>query len=251
MNLLALLGALAIGLTLGLLGSGGSILTVPVLVFLLDQPEKVAIAGSLAIVGSIALIAALPYMQQRLVEWRSVLLFGLPSMTGTIAGAWAAQFVSGALQLFVFALVMLAAASMMFRSAPTASAQPGARADWKVVADGLGVGMLTGLVGVGGGFLIVPALVLLGGLAMSRAIATSLVIIALNSAVGYWKHSHAGVASLDPQLIALFIAFGAAGSLVGSRLGARLPQATLKRGFAVFLIPMAAFIIWRTLPRLL
>ncbi len=251
MNILALLGALAIGITLGLLGSGGSILTVPVLVFLLDQSEKTAIAGSLAIVGSIAFIAALPYMRQRLVEWRSVLLFGLPSMLGTVAGAWAAQFVSGAVQLFVFALVMLVASFTMFRTAPAARGGTDPRARWKEMADGLGVGMLTGLVGVGGGFLIVPALVLLGGLAMSRAVATSLVIIALNSAIGFWKHSHAGVVPLDPQLIALFIAVGAAGSLVGSRLGAKLPQATLKRGFALFLIPMAAFIIWRTLPRIL
>ena len=89
MNLLALLGALAIGITLGLLGSGGSILTVPVLVYLLDQPEKVAIAGSLAIVGAIALIAAVPYARQRLIDWRSVLLFGLPGMAGTWTGAWA------------------------------------------------------------------------------------------------------------------------------------------------------------------
>ncbi len=173
MNILALLGALAIGITLGLLGSGGSILTVPVLVFLLDQSEKTAIAGSLAIVGSIAFIAALPYMRQRLVEWRSVLLFGLPSMLGTVAGAWAAQFVSGAVQLFVFALVMLVASFTMFRTAPAARGGTDPRARWKEMADGLGVGMLTGLVGVGGGFLIVPALVLLGGLAMSPDRATT------------------------------------------------------------------------------
>lgn len=253
MQLLALLGALAIGLTLGLLGSGGSILTVPVLVYLLDQPEKVAIAGSLAIVGAIALIAAIPYARQRLVDWRSVLLFGLPGMAGTWTGAWAAQFVSGALQLFVFALVMLAAAWSMFRAQPVAAGQV-PREAWKVVADGLAVGALTGFVGVGGGFLIVPALVLLGGLTMQRAIATSLVVIAMKSAAGFWKYLQVlavtGLA-LDWSVIGVFIVVGGLGSVAGNLIGNRLPQAALKRGFAVFLVLMAGFIIWRTLPQVL
>jgi uncharacterized protein len=253
MNLLALLGALAIGLTLGLLGSGGSILTVPVLVYVLDQPEKVAIAGSLAIVGAIALIAALPYARQRLVDWRSVLLFGVPGMAGTWTGAWAAQFVSGALQLLVFALVMLAAAWSMFRTAPTADGQSPRKA-WKLVADGLAVGVLTGFVGVGGGFLIVPALVLLGGLTMQRAIATSLVVIAMKSAAGFWKYLSVLAATglaLDWTVIGVFIVVGGLGSLVGNLINTRLPQASLKRGFAVFLVAMAGFIIWRTLPQVL
>ena len=253
MNLLALLGALAIGLTLGLLGSGGSILTVPVLVYLLDQPEKVAIAGSLAIVGAIALIAAVPYARQRLIDWRSVLLFGLPGMLGTWLGAWAAQFVSGAFQLLVFALVMLAAAWSMFRAPPAADAQ-GARDAWKVVVDGLAVGALTGFVGVGGGFLIVPALVLLGGLTMQRAIATSLLVIAMKSAAGFWKYLSVLAATglaLDWNVIGVFIVIGGLGSFAGNQIGNRLPQAALKRGFAVFLVLMAGFIIWRTLPQVL
>ena len=253
MNLLALLGALAIGLTLGLLGSGGSILTVPVLVYLLDQPEKIAIAGSLAIVGAIALIAALPYARQRLIDWRSVLLFGLPGMVGTWSGAWAAQFVSGALQLVVFALVMLAAAWSMFRAPPTTDGR-GPRESWKLVVDGLAVGALTGFVGVGGGFLIVPALVVLGGLTMQRAVATSLVVIALKSAAGFWKYLSVLTATglaLDWTVIGLFILVGGLGSLVGNLINTRLPQAPLKRGFAVFLVLMAGFIIWRSLPQLL
>ena len=252
MNLLALLGALAIGLTLGLLGSGGSILTVPVLVYLLDQPEKVAIAGSLAIVGAIALIAAVPYARQRLIDWRSVLLFGLPGMAGTWSGAWAAQFVSGALQLFVFALVMLAAAWTMLRASPVAEGQA-ARAPWKIALDGLAVGALTGFVGVGGGFLIVPALVLLGGLSMQRAVATSLLIIAMKSAAGFWKYLSVLAATglvLDWGVIGVFIAIGGLGSFVGNLINTRLPQAPLKRGFAVFLVLMAGFIIWRSLPQL-
>lgn len=244
-----------IGLTLGLLGSGGSILTVPVLVYLLHQPEKVAIAGSLVIVGGIALAGVLPYARQRLVDWRSVAWFGIPGMAGTWGGAWLAQFVSGALQLAVFALVMLAAAWSMFRSGAAAVvAPPTERAAWKIVVDGLAVGVLTGFVGVGGGFLIVPALVLLGGLAMPVAIGSSLAIIALKSAAGFWKYldvlERDGLA-LDWQVIVTFIVVGAVGSLVGHRLAARLPQAALKRGFAVFLAVMAAYILWRTLPGVL
>lgn len=250
MNALAVLGALAIGLTLGLLGSGGSILTVPVLVFVLGQPEKVAIAGSLAIVGAIALAGALPYAHQRTIEWRSVLLFGLPGMAGTLVGASASRFVSGAVQLLVFALVMLAAAWTMARARPPAPhADP--RAVWKEAADGLGVGLLTGMVGVGGGFMIVPALVLLGGLPMQRAIGTSLAIIVLNCAVGFWRHSLDLSTSLDWTVIATFAAIGAAGSLAGGVLGGRLPHAALKRGFAGFLVLMAGYIVWRTLPGLL
>jgi len=112
---LALLGALIIGLTLGLLGSGGSILTVPVLVYVLGHNGKVAIAESLAIVGGIAIAGMLPYARARQVDWRSVLFFGLPGMAGTYGGAWLARFISGPTQLVIFGCVMLAAAWMMFR----------------------------------------------------------------------------------------------------------------------------------------
>ena len=115
---LAWLGAAAIGLSLGLLGSGGSILTVPVLVYLVGQPEKVAIAGSLAIVGGISLIAALPWTWKRQVDWRNVAWFGVPGMVGTWMGAWLSTWLSGALQLLVFAVVMLLAAAMTVPQMP-------------------------------------------------------------------------------------------------------------------------------------
>ena len=108
-------GAIAIGVSLGLLGSGGSILTVPVLVYLLGQDEKVAIAGSLAIVGTIALVGSLQYLRSRLIDYRAVALFGIPGMAGTYLGAWSATFVSGIMQLALFALVMLLAAWFMLR----------------------------------------------------------------------------------------------------------------------------------------
>lgn len=255
------LGALAIGLSLGLLGSGGSVLTVPVLVYLVGQDEKIAIAGSLAIVGSIALAGALPFLRRRLIDVRSLVWFGVPGIAGTWSGAWLAAFVSGELQLTVFAVVMLLAAALMLRPVPvaapaltaggTGAPMPGpARAEWKIVMDGLLVGMLTGFVGVGGGFLIVPALVLLGGLPMHRAIGTSLAIIALKSFAGFVKYldvlERSGL-SLDLPVLVKFTVIGIAGSLLGNRLGRRLDHRRLKQGFGVFLIVMAGLIIWQNL----
>ena len=250
---LALLGALAIGLSLGLLGSGGSILTVPILVYVLGQPEKVAIAGSLLIVGAIALIGAIPWALRGHVDGRSVLLFGVPGMLGTYLGAALAAYLPGPLQLAIFAVVMLAAATTMLRS-PQASVAISPRNRYRLAADGVLVGMLTGVVGVGGGFLIVPALVLLGGLSMHRAIGTSLLIISLNAFSGFAKHflvlSAAGT-TLDWRLIGIFIAVGAIGSLVGQQIGGRLPQLMLRRGFAAVLLLMSVYILWRSAPELL
>ena len=243
-------GAAAIGVSLGLFGSGGSILTVPVLIYLFGQDEKVAIAGSLAIVGSVALVGALPYLRTRLIDWRNVLLFGVPGMGGTYLGAWTSQFVPGIAQLALFAVIMLIAAYMMLRSPNVANPASG-RAIWKISLDGLLVGILTGLVGVGGGFLIVPALVLLGGLTMHRAVATSLVIIALKSFSGFFKYVDVLAAqdrSLDWSVIGLVTALGVAGSFAGKHLGTRVPQAALRRGFSYFLIVMGLYILARSLP---
>ena len=253
----ALLGALAVGLSLGIFGSGGSILTVPVLLYVLGHGEKVAIAESLGIVGAIALIGALPYARAKLVEWRFVLIFGVPGMAGTYLGAWAAAFVAGYVQLIVFAGVMVLAAHRMWRRskapkrAPETEGDGGSgvvptRSSLRIIADGLGVGALTGFVGVGGGFLIVPALVILCGLPMRKAVATSLMIIALKSAVGFWKYLavlESMGESVDWKTIGVFSAVGVVGSFVGKALNSRLNQAALQRGFAVFLMVMAVFIV--------
>ena len=250
--LYALLGAVAIGLVLGLLGSGGSILTVPVLVYLAGQPDKVAIAESLAIVGAIAAVGAVPYARQQLVDWRSVLYFGVPGIVGTYGGAALSAYVPGAVQLALFAVVMLLAAGLMLRGKKGPEEGGGARqAAWLIAVEGLVVGVLTGLVGVGGGFLIVPALVLLGGLPMRLAVGTSLLIVAAKSAAGFVKYLDV-LASIgqrvDWELIGLFAAVGIVGSLAGNALSQRVPQAQLKRGFAVFLIVMGVFILYREAP---
>lgn len=255
--ILAWVGAALIGLSLGLLGSGGSILTVPVLVYLVGESEKLAIAESLAIVGAISLVGALSYALRGQVRWNLALLFGLPGIVGTFAGSALSRNLSGGVQLSLFAAVMLVSATFMLRSPlqsgkmePPAQTQPPVQ----TAAQGLGVGVLTGVVGVGGGFLIIPALVLLGGLGMEYAVGTSLVIITLNSLTGFLKHLtqlSGGAGALDWKLIALFAGVGIVGNLAGVRLSRHIPAATLKRGFGVFLIAMGGYVLATNLPKVL
>ena len=247
--LYALVGAVAIGLVLGLLGSGGSVLTVPVLVYLAGQPDKVAIAESLAIVGIIAAVGAASYARQRLVDWRSVAAFGLPGVVGTAAGAAASAWVPGGVQLVLFGVVMIAAAGAMLKGREGLGA---GRASVPAVAGlGVSVGVLTGLVGVGGGFLIVPALVLGLGLDVRLAVGTSLAIIVLNAVAGvvsYLDVLEASGAAIDWALVAMIAGVGVLGSLAGSRLSGRVPQAALRRGFAVFLVVVGVFILAKEAP---
>lgn len=255
MTTLAWLGAFAIGLSLGLLGSGGSILTVPVLLYLVGQDEKVAIGGSLFVVGSIAAAGGAQYAWKRKVDWTSVLWFGVPGMVGTYGGAALGGLVSGTLQLAVFALVMLAAAVFMLRP-PRLELQPEPppdRSRWKIVLEGLSVGVLTGFVGVGGGFLIVPALVLLGGLPMGLAVGTSLVIITLKSAAGFVKYldvlDRLGLA-LDWPVLATVSVLGLAGSFAGRQLGGKISDGKLRRIFAIFLLLVGGWILVQSVPDL-
>lgn len=255
-------GALAIGLTLGLLGSGGSILTVPVLVYLMGHEDKVAIAESLAIVGGISLVGMLPYARAHQIDWKSVLFFGLPGMGGTYVGAWLAGYVSGTLQLVLFSSVMLLAAGMMLRRtrSPVAAADENADAApsshplWQIIIEGTAVGVLTGLVGVGGGFLIVPALVILGGLSMRLAVGTSLVVIAMKSFSGFFKYLgvlNALGSHVDWGTIGVFLLVGVVGTLIGNVMNQRVNQLVLRRVFAGFLVIMGVFVLAREIPRLM
>lgn len=241
------LAAIAVGVSLGLLGSGGSILTVPILVYLVEEPEKVAIAESLAIVGTIAAAAVVPFAVKKRVEWRTVALFGVPGMAGAYLGAGLSKFLPGSVQLLAFAVVLLVAALIMLRPPPSTQSTGSRRHGTAIIMlEGLFVGVVTGLVGVGGGFLIVPALVLLGGLTMHQAVGTSLAIIALKSATGFYKYldvlSQADL-SVSWNIVFLFAALGIVGSFAGGAIAHRLPQLVLQRVFAVLLIAMGLFII--------
>jgi len=244
------LGAL-IGLSLGLLGGGGSILTVPIFVYVLGFDAKAAIAMSLAVVGATSLFGALSHWRVGNVNVRVALLFGGVAMAGTYVGARLAVFFSGAAQLTLFAVVMLLAAFFMLRDgrrggiveviAP--SAEPVPMPLVLIVGEGLVVGVLTGLVGVGGGFLIVPALVLLGRLPMKQAVGTSLLVIAMKSASGFlgylWQ------VEVPWAFMGLFTSVSIVGILGGTYLLRFVPQGTLQRAFAVFLLVMGSFILYQ------
>lgn len=242
----AILGAILIGISLGVFGSGGSILTVPVLLYLADMPGNMAIASSLIIVAFISLFGGLIATRKKLVSWRHVWLFGVPGMLGAYLGAWLGSTVDPRLQLLVFVILMVIAAFMMWRrKAPQGETIQQVKVV-KITLDGLIVGAITGFVGVGGGFLIVPALVLLGGVPMFLAIGTSLMIIALKSFVGFAKYFTAltdqGFA-FDWTTIAIVTVAGIAGSFAGAWISAKLPRDKLQKGFAVFLIIMAVIVL--------
>jgi uncharacterized protein len=251
--ILAIPGALIIGFTLGLLGSGGSILTVPVLVYMLGQDEKVAIASSLAIVGLISLFGSIPYIKRQVTDWKMVALFGFPGVAGTYVGAWASVLVSGVVQLTVFAAVMMVAAYFMIKpaKADNSSSLSVTSHPLMISVEGMAVGALTGFVGVGGGFLIVPALVLFGGISMHRAIATSLVIIAMKSLAGFMKYVDVmDSAEIDFAVIGLFSVLGIIGCVMGGYVAPLIPQDKLKKTFGFVLIVMGIFIFYRTIPGL-
>ncbi len=237
---LALVLSLLIGVSLGLLGGGGSILTTPILIYALGVETKAAIATSLLVVGVTSIAGLVQHARAGNVEWRTGLIFGGAGMVGAYTGGLLAGFIPSNILLGLFAAMMLATSAAMFRGRKEAAAV-GGQAVWKIVLDGLVVGVVTGLVGAGGGFLVVPALALLGGLPMQKAIGTSLLVIALKSFAGY--AGHAAHVTIDFQLAALVSGAAVVGSLFGSRLGSLVQPDTLRRGFAGFVLLMGGFVL--------
>jgi uncharacterized membrane protein YfcA len=240
--LFVLISASFVGLSLGVLGSGGAILTVPLLMYGLGYTEKLAIASALIIVGSISATTALIGIKQRKVNWTLVLYFGGPSMVSAYVGAWASSYVSGQAQVMVLAVIMLAAAWKMFRSFQMQIPHKINRL--LIIMQGIGVGLLTGFVGVGGGFLIVPALVLLGGITMKQAVFTSLVVISINSGSAFIEYQsilHENNQLLDWSTIGIISSIGIVGSFIGQYYSMKLPQQKIKKVFAVFISVMAIF----------
>jgi uncharacterized protein len=238
--------SLAIGISLGLLGGGGSILTVPVLHYIFAIEAHDAIAMSLVVVALTSLFAIIPHARAGNVRWRSGLIFGATSMISAFLGARLGAHLPSALLVVAFAMLMFAVgAVMLLRARRTPTRPPRAASLERILATGLGVGLLTGVLGAGGGFIIVPALTLVGGLAMREAVATSLLVITLNSAAAV--AGTAGHASFDARVLVPVAALAMVGSVVGMRLGRRLSACQLQRGFGAFIVVVGTAILLREL----
>jgi uncharacterized protein len=235
--------ALLIGVALGLLGGGGSILAVPVLVYVAQQDAKAAIAMSLLVVGVTSAAGAISHARAGRVQWRTAAIFGAAGMVGAYGGGRLAAFIPGTWLLVAFALMMAVTAVAMLRGRDTPTPRDGRAAlpVLRIVVDGLVVGVVTGLVGAGGGFLIVPALVLLGGLPMATAVGTSLVIIAMKSGAGLL--GYLASTSIDWSLAAAVTAAAVVGSVVAGRFAGRVPEQRLRRAFGWFVAVMAVGVL--------
>lgn len=238
-----------IGGSLGLLGGGGSILTVPALVYLVGQTPQVAVMTSLAIVGTNSALGAFFHRAQGTLNWRVALLFGGAGMATAYVAAGFSSRLSPDVIMVAFAVLMLVIGLLLvFRKSPQTSVDLQQLSLAKIIASGAAVGLLTGILGVGGGFLIVPALVMLVGLPMQQAVGTSLVVIAMNSLAGF--AGHLGDGALDMRALLVFVSAGLAGTFAGARLAHRLPAARLRQLFAVFVIALAIFLLIDNLPKL-
>jgi uncharacterized protein len=256
---LDLLLGFGIGLTLGLLGGGGSILTVPALVYLVGQSPQTAVTTSLAIVGANSAVGAVFHHRsaisgRKTFNWQVALLFGGAGMAVSYLAAGLSKNIPPSMLMVLFALLMLVVGTLMIfqkrtstftDTAPEPSSQPNV---WVTLSTGAGVGLLTGILGVGGGFLIVPALVMLVGLPMYQAVGTSLAIIAANSFAGLMGHLGS---PFDFWLTFFFVSAGIFGTFAGSKLAHLLPAQQLRQLFAIFVIILAMILLVDNLPRLL
>ncbi|OFB36139.1 hypothetical protein BA059_25860 [Mycolicibacterium sp. (ex Dasyatis americana)] len=238
---LAVALAVLVGVSLGLLGGGGSILTVPLLAYVAGMEAKQAIATSLVVVGVTSAVSTLSHARAGHVQWRSGLLFGAAGMVGAYLGGLLSYVVAGSVLLIAFTVVMTATGIAMIKGrnacTPTARTMPIA----KVLLMGLGVGVVTGAVGAGGGFLVVPALALLGGLPMPVAVGTSLLVITMNSAAGL--AGHLSTVPIDWTIAGAVTAAAVLGSLLGTRLAAHVDPDIVRRGFGWFVLVMASVIL--------
>ena len=239
-----------IGVSLGLLGGGGSILTVPILVYVAGLEPKNGIATSLLVVGATSFAAMMFHARAGRVVFRVGLLFGIASMIGAYLGGRMAHRLPAKALLVGFTVMMFVTALAMMRKrreaagGETMGTRSGALARAAII--GVGIGMLTGVIGAGGGFVIVPALVLLSGLPMRTAVGTSLLVIALNSFAGF--AGALGHVVIDWHLALSVTSASVAGSLVGALLAGKVKPDSLRRGFAWFVLLMAGFMASKQAP---
>jgi hypothetical protein len=233
--------ALGIGLAMGILGGGGSIIAVPAFTFLLHLPPKDAIVTSLAVVGLAASVGAIGGFVRGVVPIAVALTVGLSATLGAYAGAMAGARISDHVQLAILAGVMFVAAIALWREQGGTVTRASHASKGLLAVLGLSIGVLTGLVGVGGGFLIVPALAIGAGLPMQQAAAASLFVIALaafSGLAGYLSHTTPAWGFIVP-----FAAIAAAGTLAGATIALRLPQRRLQQAFAVSLAVLGTYVL--------
>ncbi|KRE34866.1 hypothetical protein ASG82_00065 [Mycobacterium sp. Soil538] len=235
--------AVFVGVALGLLGGGGSILTVPLLAYVAGMDAKEAIATSLLVVGATSAIGAVSHARAGRVQWRTGLIFGVAGMAGAYAGGLLARFIPGTVLLIGFAVMMIATAVAMLRGRKSIHSAEGTHRMPipKIIAEGLAVGLVTGLVGAGGGFLVVPALALLGGLPMPVAVGTSLIVIAMKSFAGL--AGYLSSVQIDWGLALAVTAAAVVGALIGARLTAKIDPDALRKAFGWFVLGMSSVIL--------
>ncbi len=240
-----------IGFLLGLLGGGGSILTVPILVYVIGEDVHSAIGTSLAIVGASALLGVLAHSRRGNVRIKSGLVFGFVSMVGAIPGVWLNHLIAGKVILFFFGLLMIVMGLGMLRKGNTSQSSGLStlcgvytQKGWLgFISIGFVVGLLTGFFGIGGGFLIVPALVLTGNFPAHSAIGTSLLVITMASVSGFLGHLSFGV--IDSRIMGLFVLGGMIGVFSGTALAGRMPEHKLAKMFGWFIIILGLYLIYK------
>jgi len=235
--------AVFVGISLGLLGGGGSILTVPLLAYVAGMDAKQAIATSLLVVGVTSAIGAISHARAGRVQWRTGLIFGGAGMVGAYGGGLLARFIPGTVLLIGFAVMMIATAIAMLRGRKNVDAAEGGHhlPVPTIIAEGLVVGLVTGLVGAGGGFLVVPALALLGGLPMPVAVGTSLIVIAMKSFAGLGGYLSS--VQINWTVALAVTAAAVVGALVGARLTAKVNPDVLRKAFGWFVLAMSSVIL--------
>jgi len=258
LEIIGYIASLIIGISLGLIGGGGSILTVPVLVYLFGVNPVLATAYSLFIVGSTSFVGVLPKYRQGLVNLKTALIFGAPSLAAVYATrkfivplipdevfAVGDFMVTKAILLMIlFAILMVFASVSMIREKKSTNGEPAGEQKFNyplIIIEGLVVGVLTGLVGAGGGFLIIPALVLLSKLPMKQAVGTSLLIIAAKSLIGFT--GDLGHTVMDWKLLGIVTTLAIIGIFIGNRMSHKIDGDKLKKGFGWFVLVMGIYII--------
>lgn len=260
MEIFGYLSSIVIGISLGLIGGGGSILTVPVLVYLFNVEPMMATAYSLFIVGTSSLVGAFPKYKQGLISMKTAIVFGIPSILAVFATR---KFIVPAipkevfaigdfvvtksiLMMMLFAILMVAASVSMIRDKKKKDANEGGEQKFNypmIILEGSVVGVLTGLVGAGGGFLIIPALVMLSKLPMKMAVGTSLLIIAAKSLIGFLGDISTNASNMDWTLLFSVTALAIAGIFLGNYLSTKIDGNKLKKGFGWFVLVMGVYII--------